>query len=382
MSNTNQDYNRNVERMARLCSNAIEYFDLNLTELQVYTEAATGAYSVTAPIAAAAGAEKVYAISADSSYGSQEEAVRQTNEIASLLGCDDKICYITEKKQEHISDADIVTNSRFVRPINEETISWMKPTAVVALMFETWEFRDADIEIEQCWRRGIPVLGTDENDSRVRTQEYVGPLVLKLALNNSIELLKSNVILLGSGSMAAHAMQALKKVGADVTVVTSNPEDPVIQRQYHGRSLTEEKIQKRLGKADAIIVVEHWNDKELLGPNGDLSVEDLNDINNTITVIHVCGNIDGDAFTNTSIECIPRSPRKFGYMSFTLGYVGPRPIVDLQAGGLRVGQLLAQMRRSGADLEDTVDQVSDMSVAEDFSSQFKQKHNYNKYISQ
>ena len=36
-------------------------------------------------------------------------------------------------------EADVVTNSGHVRPIDAETVAWMKPTAVVPLMYEAWE---------------------------------------------------------------------------------------------------------------------------------------------------------------------------------------------------------------------------------------------------
>ena len=53
-----------------------ETFRLDLTQLVVYTEAASGTYLHTPILAACAGAERVYALARDSSYGSAADVRR------------------------------------------------------------------------------------------------------------------------------------------------------------------------------------------------------------------------------------------------------------------------------------------------------------------
>ena len=60
--------------------------------------------------------------------------------------------------------ADIVTNSGHVRPIDARIAGWMRPDAVVPLMFEAWEIdmgRD-DVDLAALRDRGIRYAGTNE----------------------------------------------------------------------------------------------------------------------------------------------------------------------------------------------------------------------------
>jgi uncharacterized protein YbjT (DUF2867 family) len=72
--------------VARLAQNAVKRVALDLQDVTVLTEAAIGAYGVTAPIAALAGAKHVFAVARDSQYGTAEQAGTWTRHLASLLG--------------------------------------------------------------------------------------------------------------------------------------------------------------------------------------------------------------------------------------------------------------------------------------------------------
>jgi hypothetical protein len=53
-------------------------------------------------------------------------------------------------------------------------ISWMKPTAVIPLMFEAWEFRPSDLELAAAQQRGILVAGTNERHPDVDVFSFLG----------------------------------------------------------------------------------------------------------------------------------------------------------------------------------------------------------------
>lgn len=371
-----------THRYSQLVTRAIDDFELDLTGLCVYTEAATGAYRVTAPLAALAGADQVYAIAKESRHGDRSDAISQTEKLAAAVGVRDRIQFVSRKRREHVGEADVITNSGFVRPIDATVVSWMKPTAVVPLMYETWEFRPEDVDIEACWRDGVPVLGTDEGDERVLTKEYVGPLVVKLALEEEIEVFQSNIVLVGSGPMAGHAVRGLEALGAVVTVVSREPRDPIIEDRQDARTLAGPHIHDRLSEADALVLVEHWEDAEIVGSHGDITASQLAQLNPSIVVIHVCGSVDGDDIASADVRCTPSDPARFGHMSFTLGYVGPKPIVKLQAAGLRVGQLMARGRNAGASPIETVEALQDDPIVDDFSEEFKSRRDFGRPGSQ
>ena len=77
-----------------------------------------------------------------------------------------------------LEDVDILTNTGFLRPINKKLIKALTPKCVIPLMWEPWEFRPEEIDIDACVERGIKVYGTNEADPRLKTMDYIGWIVL------------------------------------------------------------------------------------------------------------------------------------------------------------------------------------------------------------
>ena len=142
-------------RAKHLMEEAIKKFRLNLTGFTILTEAASGNYIFTPLICALSGAKRVIAFTKDSIYASKEKVIESTFIFADFLGVSKKIDLSTELDPEIISKADIVTNLGFLRPINKEFISYLKPTAVIPLMFETWEFRKEDLDLKECLKKAL-----------------------------------------------------------------------------------------------------------------------------------------------------------------------------------------------------------------------------------
>jgi hypothetical protein len=115
---------------------------------------------VTPVLAAVAGAQKVLALARPSRHGSVEEIAALTMGLARSAGVHERIRIVTEKNAADGARADIVTNSGHVRPIDAEMVGWMKISAVIQLMYEAWEFRAEDVDLEACNRHGIRVAGT------------------------------------------------------------------------------------------------------------------------------------------------------------------------------------------------------------------------------
>ena len=98
----------------------------------------------------------------------------------------------------------------------------MKGTVVIPLMRETWEHREEDIDIFECKRRGIPVLGTNEHIPEVDTFSYIGPLAIKLAMELDIEIIHSNIVVIGGGIFGESAVRAFDKLGANIFNINVN----------------------------------------------------------------------------------------------------------------------------------------------------------------
>ena len=352
---------------------------LDLSGLTVYTEAATGSFASTAALAVAGGAETVYAFADDSSYGTVKEAHEHTKSLVSAVGSTEPLALLSEKRPEEIGEADVITNTGFVRPIDETMVSWMKPTAAVPLMFEPWEFREDDIAIEACWKHGIPVLGTDESDERVQTQSYLGALAMKLAFECELEVFNGSYVVVGGGQMALSVVETLDSMDAEVTMVASEINADGVAERRDTRYLNDEIAQTALKTADGLILIEHAQKGSIIGPTGQLSAVELADINEHLTIIHICGAVDEDALERAGLLVYPENPAPAGKMTVTTGYLGPQPVVDLHAAGLKVGEELARRRLEGKDLEATLSIVRGHSLAKDFGEDFYAERNQSPY---
>ena len=74
----------------------------------------------------------------------------QTCEFVHLLGLRGRVEIVSEKSPDVLRQADIVTNSGHLRPLDAPTIRAMKPTAVIPLMYEAWELRPGDVDLDEC----------------------------------------------------------------------------------------------------------------------------------------------------------------------------------------------------------------------------------------
>lgn len=325
---------KSVHRAKRLILKALDKFKLNLKGLTVLTEAASGNYIFTPIIAALAGAEKVHAVTRDSRYASAEQVIRNTLLLANYCGISDRLEIRISLSPEIIGQADIVTNLGFVRPINKEFISHMKETAVIPLMYETWEYREEDLDLAECWGRGIPVLGTNEGTEELETFGYIGYLAMKLAFELDIEVFKSKVVVVGGGYFGKSTVNAFTNAGAKV----------VNFRITEGDILHSEKAKDELSNCDLLVFVEHELRDLILGEGGQLTVSELLSINPGISIVHIAGGVDKEAIQKAQIPCRPVHLASSGYMSVTTGYLGPKPIIDLHTAGLKVGEVLARAR--------------------------------------
>jgi hypothetical protein len=328
----------NFSRCKLLIDQAIAKLDLHLDDMVVLTEAATGNFVLTPMIAAQAGAKQVLAVTRDSRFGTAQAVKRGTMDLARRWGLENKIEVIFSREDPRIAQADIVTNLNYVRPLDAAMLGRLKPTAVIPLMFETWEYRPSDLDLEEARRLGLCVLGTNERDKRLRILEYIGPVAIKLAMESGVEVFNSKVVVVGGGHFGQATVQAMQSAGAEVFQV----------QPRQGQSLGDEATLEKLAAADLLVMVEHEDHSMLLGAGGQLEIDKLREIAPQICIAHIAGGVDVKALDRSGISCRPRMPAKPGRMSVTTEYVGPKPMIDLHAAGLKVGEAMAKgMRKSG-----------------------------------
>ncbi len=322
-----------LKRLDKLIDKAINLFELDLTDLTVLTEGASGNFVATSLIAAKANAKKVYAITKDSKYGNSDDVIDFCNRCSERLGLK-KIEYSNSSPSVFADKCDIVTNLGFVRPINKELIDKLPITASVSLMWEPWELRKSDIDIDYCHQKSLPVIGTNEGDARLNTFNYVGILAAKLLLESGIEIYNSRISIIGTNPFGESIMSCLTNMGASCDLYVPN-----------------EIKKNKIYSSDAIVIAEHNDSSVLIGERGLLDISEIK--NNNINVIHICGKVEIEE-DDPGLLLNPKVLAPFGFMSVTTEYVGPKPIVDLHTAGLKLSEIITRSRLKGLSTEESL----------------------------
>jgi hypothetical protein len=323
----------NINRVHRLIKSAIEDLGLDLRGICVLTEAASGPFAITPVLAAMAGAESVIAVGRDSRWGYFRDVVGQIEHLAQEFKCHDVIRFSDLPAYEHSARVNLVTNLGFVRPIDRRLIDSLPSDSAVALMWEPWEFRESEIDVKACYKRGIPVLGTNEQYPRLRIFEYLPRVIERLLFELDIEVTFSKLVLIASPPFGTKIFEGLSRSGAEVDWI-----DPLVNETWKDR------IESNMDKLDAIVVAEHRSEDCFVG-NAGISPELF--LEHGVELIHLCGNLDYASVGRTGLVKHPSVQTPHGVMTVTTDFVGPRPVIDLHAAGLAIGGKLIQCIREG-----------------------------------
>jgi hypothetical protein len=322
-------------RLARLLREAVDTLALDLHGRIVYTEAATGAYVVTPVLAALAGAQRVIAATRATPYGSVDDVVEQTRGLAEPLGVWEQITIATERRPADIAGADVVTNSGHVRPIDAEFVSWMKPGAVVPLMFEAWEIQCGrfDIDLDALRTKGIAVAGTNERHLAVGVFEHLGPMAVVLLTECGVAVRGARVAVVCDNPFMPYLVRGLHGAGAQVWAGESleSASDPGFQPDVVLVALRP-RGHPTVDASAAQLLARRWPDA---------------------IVVQYWGDIDRSALAAAGLPYWPPESPRPGHMAVLPSAVGPEPIIRLQAGGLKVAQVLLtpEEARAPTDLE-------------------------------
>jgi len=307
---------------------AVDRSQLDLSGYRVMTEAASGAYAVTPVLAAMAGAT-VLAVASTTKYATTEELRGETNVLAELAGVARHIDLTVEKSHDMVASADVITNSGQIRPIDEAMISRMKVSAVIPIMYESWEFRSSDVDLACCRARGIPVAGTNERHPTVDVFSYLGLMAVKQLHDAGISVYRSRIILLCDNQFKPFIVHGLQSCGAEVVV---------------SEQLTSDVL---AGGCDAVLVAMHPTGQPVIT---DTDARLLRDTVPGSVLVQYWGDADRRSLSAANIPVWPPEAPQQGHMAVLPSAIGPEPIVRLQAGGLKVGEILLRgLDRSSAE---------------------------------
>ena len=199
-------------------------------------------------------------------------------------------------------------------------VAHMKPSAVVPLMYEDWEHRPSDVDLEACRARSIAVAGTNEQHPYVDIFSFLGPMAIKQLYDAGIAVRGNRIVLLCDNSFGPFIRQGLEEGGADVVEADRLTADVLAPG------------------CDAVLLAMQENDHALTAADAMLLSEEAPGA----VVVQYLGSADREALAAAGVSVWPEKAPRPGHMGILPSALGPEPIIRLQVGGLKVGQLLAQ----------------------------------------
>ncbi len=317
---------------------AVARLKLDLKGKVVLTEAATGAYAVTPIIAALAGAE-VYAFTKKTKYGTVEEVRRLTTELCNQFEEELAVTVIDTLTPEIIAKADIITNSGHLRPLDESKLKFAKKGVVIPLMFEAWEWREGDLDLEFCKKNNILVGATNERHPDVDVFNYLGDMALKMIFDAGLCPYKNNFILLCNNDFGPFIAKVLSKICNGLGVCDTS----VNKEKYAGINVDwlgdfpDLTVTAKYKKSDAIIFTAYPFDINWIGENDEpIIISKLKSEIENPYILRYAGDIN-ELSCEGKIKYYP-SHVSSGHMGILPSAIGVDPIIRLQSAGLKVAE--------------------------------------------
>jgi len=283
-------------------------------------------------IAAKAGAKRVIAYAKSSRYATAAQAKRVIGKISRLYQTE-QIEVITRLSNGIISEADIVTNSSSLRPLDKKFIEAMKEVAVIALMYESWEFRPSDLDLEAAKAKGIMVMGT--NESAAGIFDYVKPLVVKMIFEAGLEVWGNNFLIISSDNFGPKLKEVLISLGAKTKLFGSKAPFDLAKLGWT--------------RVDGIIMADVTSDKTLVGRGGIIDIAALKKNHPEAKIIQFAGEVETEQLSAANIDYYPKHYVGARHMGQTMADLGPKAVIEYLAAGLKVGE---EMRRARDNYDD------------------------------
>lgn len=317
----------------------IQDLNIQLENECILTEAASGAYACTPVLAAIAGAE-VHAFARDSKYGSAIECIGEVQVLAELFGVLDRIHFHIEKNEMPWERATVVTNSGALRPLDGNILERVSSSCRIPLMFEAWEFRSQDLDLDFCKLKGIRVAGTNERHPQVDVFGYLGDMVVRLIQDAKQTPYRNKFILVSNNDFTPYLCTPLVKMSAGVGVYCPLEYKSEIENLgaiYLGDwNVTE--IPNEWKSASAVIYTGSPFSENLWGNFPLLNFNVWRSLNSPL-LLRFAGDISEADLFQHEINFHPENVLA-GHMGILPSAIGWDPIIRLQAGSLKVAELM------------------------------------------
>ena len=152
---------------------------------------------------------------------------------------------------------------------------------------------------------------------------YLGTMAVKLLLDAGVAVFGSRILILCDNPFGPSLQQGLRKTGAMVAL--ADRLDTALPTDRLDAILVASSPQAvpRVGAAEAALIADRW-------PGA--------------VVVQVWGDLDRAALAAADVPYWPAQAPAQGHMGILPSAVGPEPVIRLQAGGLKVAEVLLRSR--------------------------------------
>ncbi len=363
MTNGNLDFfNQNdqkdiesINNIIKIIKKSIKKTNLDLSNLTVLTEAASGNWMFAPLIAAYSKSASIVCITKNSKYGTADQIMSNFNNLLNYLNLDN-IQIHKKLTSQILQNIDIVTNSGHVRPINKKFIESLKPTCVISLMWEPWEYRKDDLDLSSCWKNKICVLGVNEDNNIMNLMKYNGDMITVLLKQNNIDLKNKKVILVAENKSVFYMLDSIKLTGASLFCISKTMSKELSQygATVIGSDLQDSHVKPYLKNCDLIIINSAPLKNEIIGGKNGIKPSELKNISPKVMILVYFGSIDYKQSLKSGINCIPSKPKINSQLNWTLELLGPNPVIELTVLGFKAVEKLAKYRKSGLDYDSSL----------------------------
>ena len=314
---------------------------LDLRGRTVLTEAATGPYVVTPLIAAMAGA-RVVALGRDSSYGTAREALDGTTREMERTGRTDLDIELVDRLTPALlAEADVITNSGHLRPLDRDKLQHARDDLVLPLMYEAWEWRVGDLDLDYARERGFRVGATNERHPLIDVFGYLGDMALRQIFDAGLCAHGRRYVLVCNNDFGPYIARTLSAVCAGLAVVAPDEQ----RSHYEGLPVTfvggfpDAEVPAEFRDAEALVLAAYPFDQDWISADGPLTTARLWSAFDAPLVLRYAGDVDVESLTSAGIGFFPENVPG-GHMGVLPSAVGIDPVIRLQAGGLKSAEAL------------------------------------------
>ena len=325
--------------MKEKLQHTIQDLNIQLQNECVLTESASGAYACT-PVLAALGGAEVHAFARDSKYGSARECIKEVQTLAELCGVSDRIHFHTEKNEMPWERATVITNSGALRPLDSAVLERVSASCRIPLMFEAWEFRAQDLDLDFCKLKGIRVAGTNERHPQVDVFGYLGDMVVRLIQDAKQTPYRNKFIVVSNNDFTPYLCKPLVSMSAAVGVycpLEYKSEIENLGATYLG-DWNSTEIPNDWKSTSAVIYTGSPFSENLWGNFPLLNFHVWKSLNSPL-LLRFAGDVSEADFVQHEINFHPEQVPA-GHMGILPSAIGWDPIIRLQAGSLKVAQLM------------------------------------------